>query len=67
MRVDKLVLFGKHPAWSDHMFVSNGTAVEHYLKRVFYDHSIIPALQGGEGDQRISEAWINKVQPRQQR
>ena len=48
-----LVLFGKHPAWSDHMFISDEAGFGHYLKRVFYDHSVIPALQGGEGDQRI--------------
>lgn len=57
MTAGKLVLFGKHPAWSDHMFVSNDTVVSNYLKRVFYDHSVIPALQGGEGDRRISETW----------
>ncbi|MGK0310093.1 MAG: hypothetical protein ACJAT5_000086 [Lentimonas sp.] len=55
--VSNLVLFGKHPAWSDHMFISDDTSVSHYLKRVFYDHSVIPALQGGKGDQRISETW----------
>ncbi len=55
--VNNLVLFGKHPAWSDHMFVSDDTSVSHYLKRVFYDHSVIPALQGGDGEQRISETW----------
>ncbi len=52
-----LVLFGKHPAWSDHMFISDDTDVSNYLKRVFYDHSIIPGLQGGEGDKRVSETW----------
>lgn len=57
MIVSNLVLFGKHPAWSDHMFISDDTSVSHYLKRVFYDHSVIPALQGGDGDQRISETW----------
>ena len=57
MMVNNLVLFGKHPAWSDHMFISDDTSVSHYLKRVFYDHSVIPALQGGDGDQRISETW----------
>ena len=57
MVVSNLVLFGKHPAWSDHMFLHNDTTSSHYLKRVFYDHSVIPALQGGQGDQRISETW----------
>ena len=57
MIAKNIVLFGKHPAWSDHMFVSDGTATSNYLKRVFYDHSVIPALQGGEGDERISENW----------
>ena len=52
-----LVLFGKHPAWSDHMFISDDRNASHYLKRVFYDHSVIPALQGGQGDQRVSEEW----------
>lgn len=57
MELKNLVLFGKHPAWSDHMFVSDDSAASHYLKRVFYNHSVIPALQGGEGDKRISETW----------
>ncbi len=57
MSVRKIVLFGKHPAWSDHMFVSDGAASSHRLKRVFYDHSVIPALQVGDGDKRISEDW----------
>ena len=42
---------------SDHMFVSDDTAISHHLKMVFYNHSVIPALQGGEGDKRISETW----------
>ena len=57
MVVSNLVLFGKHPAWSDHMFLPNDVTAGHFLKRVFYDHSVIPALQGGQGDQRISENW----------
>lgn len=57
MAVNTIVLFGKHPAWSDHMFVSDDTTASHYLKRVFYDHSVIPALQGGDGEKRISETW----------
>lgn len=57
MASNNLVLFGKHPAWSDHMFISDDASVSNFLKRIFYDHSVIPALQGGEGDNRISETW----------
>lgn len=57
MDAKNIVLFGKHPAWSDHMFVSDSAAGSNYLKRVFYDHSVIPALQVGDGDKRISENW----------
>ena len=50
-----LTLFGKHPAWSDHMFVTSGPDSSHLLKRIFYNHSIIPALQqGGENGAAIS-------------
>lgn len=39
-----LALFGKHPAWSDHMvLVDPGDASGSLLKRLFYDHSVVPA------------------------
>lgn len=58
MKTGGLILFGKHPAWSDHMFVTSDTSTGHHLKRIFYDHSIIPALQqSGESIQNVSEEW----------
>ena len=57
MTTSRLVLFGKHPAWSDHMYVFDDASISHYLKRIFYDNSVIPSLQGGHGEQRISEEW----------
>lgn len=58
MEIGGLTLFGKHPAWSDHMFVSSDAGTGHHLKRIFYDHSIIPALQqSGDSAQTISEEW----------
>ena len=56
MTASRLILFGKHPAWSDHMYVFDDASISHYLKRIFYDHSVIPALQGGQGDQLLPEA-----------
>lgn len=58
MDTSGLILFGKHPAWSDHMLVTTGAGSSHLLKPIFYDHSVIPALQqGGEVAESVLEGW----------
>ena len=44
-----LILFGKHPAWSDHMFIGSALEGGAELKRVFYDNTVIPAFQATDG------------------
>lgn len=50
MKFGNLVLFGKHPAWSDHMFVGENEAGARELKSQFYDRSVIEALQGADAE-----------------
>lgn len=52
-----IALFGKHPAWSDHMYLAASEAHASRLKRAFYDHAMISALQGTEDASKRPESW----------
>ncbi len=54
MRSGVLTLFGKHPAWSDHMIVTGDTVTGNRLKRLLYDQSLVPAFQGRITPERLS-------------
>lgn len=57
MKKSNLTLFGKHPAWSDHMYLAAEEGDSSRLKRIFYDHAMIPALQGADDSSHIPDSW----------
>lgn len=43
MPLQSLILFGKHPAWADHMSLGGGGKLGGELKRQLYDRSVVAA------------------------
>ncbi|MGJ8639099.1 MAG: hypothetical protein ACSHYA_06860 [Opitutaceae bacterium] len=53
-----LCLFGKHPAWSDHMYVGPEVGEGNRIKRLFYDQSMVPSLQNTDQGERQASDYI---------